>query len=70
MELFTEYCIDKGKELGAKIASYLFTKIYEYSRDKMSKIKYKKILDFSSEFAEKFLNFIDLIFIILLFQSC
>lgn len=59
MELFTEYCIDKGKELGAKIASYLFTKIYEYSRDKMSKIKYKKILDFSSEFAEKFLNFID-----------
>jgi len=62
MELFTEYCIDKGKELGAKIASYLFTKIYEYSRDKMSKIKYKKILDFSSEFAEKFLNFIDLRF--------
>ena len=59
MELFTEYCIDKGKELGVKIASYLFTKIYEYSRDKMSKIKYKKILDFSSEFAEKFLNFID-----------
>ena len=62
MELFTEYCIDKGKELGAKIASYLFTKIYEYSRDKMSKIKYKKLLDFSSEFAEKFLNFIDLRF--------
>ena len=62
MELLKEYCIDKGKELGAKIASYLFTKIYEYSRDKMSKIKYKKILDFSSEFAEKFLNFIDLRF--------
>ena len=40
MELFTEYCIDKGKELGAKIAYYLLTKIYEYSRNKMYKIKY------------------------------
>ena len=59
MELFTEYCIDKGKELGAKIASYILEKICDYSVEKMSKIKYKKILDFSSEFANKFLEFID-----------
>ena len=45
MELLQEYCISKGKELGAKIASYILKKICDYSVEKMSKIKYKKILD-------------------------
>ena len=43
MELLEEYCISKGKELGAKIASYILKKICDYSVEKMSKIKYKKL---------------------------
>ena len=59
MERFQEYCIDKAFELGGKVVSCILEKIYEYSKENMSKIKYKNILDYSKEFSENFLNYID-----------
>ena len=59
MERFQEYCIDKGFEFGGKVLSCILEKIYDYSKENMSKIKYKNIVDYSKEFSEKFLSYID-----------
>ena len=60
MEKITDYCIDKGIELGGHILTYLIEKLWGYTKEKLPKIKYKAILDKSSEISEKFLHFFDL----------
>ena len=59
MEKIKDYCIDKGIEFGGEIVSYLIEKLWGYTQEKLPKIKYKTILDKSSEIGEKFLYFFD-----------
>ena len=60
MERLQEYLLDQGIELGAKVLSFIFEKIYDFTSENLPKIKYKKILDFSKDFGDNFLSFFDL----------
>ena len=60
MEKLEEYAIGKGFELGGKVLSYILGKIWDFTSDKVPKIKYKKILDNTAELADNFLYFFDL----------
>ena len=60
MEKLQEYVIGKGFELGGQVLSYILGKIWDFTSDKVPKIKYKKILDNTAELADNFLYFFDL----------
>ena len=60
MEKLEEYAIGKGFELGGQVLSYILGKIWDFTSDKVPKIKYKKILDNTAELADNFLYFFDL----------
>ena len=59
MEEFKDYRIGKEFELGAKFVSFILEKIYDFSKENLSKIKYKRIFDYSKEFAGEFLHCVD-----------
>ena len=59
MDALKDYYMQQGFDIGAKILTYIFEKIYDYALINMSKIKYQKILDFSTDFSGNFLKFID-----------
>ena len=58
-EQFKDYRLGKEIEITVKFFSFILEKIYDYSKEKMSKIKYEKIFDYSNEFAGEFLHCVD-----------